>query len=137
VDKLDKALEPIKKHFIKHGPGPDSQYIVKGIDGTCMLRLDWELAYDGTQEGLDEILNNREKTVGMMVDFMKIDLEDLMVNGDVHHVNDALLKCLDGEKKKGKEAVEVLMPHASYYQQVQPKKNSVEFTLYCRFGLKF
>lgn len=137
IPSVEKAVEPVKKFLVEHGPEKEYRTGPNDSSNTCMLRLDWELVYKD-QEELDALLHgDRKHVMDLMFGAFVEDLSDLLVNGDFDNYSDALLKSFNGERKRGKEAVEILIPAAQYYQQVIPKKNSIEYTLYCRFGAKF
>lgn len=68
--------------------------------GTVKLRLDWELSSESLEDGLEgDALEDH--IARLMAAQAANDLEDLAINGDtVGHTNDALLKSLDGWRKR-------------------------------------
>lgn len=136
IPLIDKSLEPIKEHFIRTGPGPQSEYRKAPIDGTVMLRLDWKMAYYSEDE-LKSLIDNPRPSIELMILNVANDLADLLVNGDVNNCEDALLKTFSGEIVRNQEAAEILIPSASYYREVSLKRQTVEYTMYLRFGAKF
>ena len=68
--------------------------------GTVKLRLDWELSSEALEDGIegDDL---EDHIARLMAQQAANDLEDLAINGDtVNHTNDALLKSLDGWRRR-------------------------------------
>lgn len=102
------------------------------------LRLDWEFVVEDTLENLEAWLeDNKVALTDAMLDFFKLELADLIENGDVDNYQDALLKSMDGAKKRGAEPTLVDIFSAHLYREYKPKKNSIEFTLYVLLATKW
>ena len=100
-------------------------------ESSTQLRLDWELsdeAFKDAGDGIKEI----------MLKQIQFDLEDLIENGDSGNSADALLKAIDGSKKRGQEPVEIQILGAILYKEVKKKQYrdttgiSHEYTLFLR-----
>ena len=90
------------------------------------LRFDWEVDKEEIdRDGGDAVLE-------IMFRVWKDDFLDLLENGDFSHPNDALLKAMDGSKKRGHEPVAVHLGGAQLHHEYKERKNTVEYTLYFR-----
>lgn len=115
---VDEAIEGMKANLNNEGEGMtrsvNNQDIVDQYTGkeektykgqVNRLRLDWELSHEffeeeGNHWDMPEIFD-------LMGIQMKVDLEDLIENGDTTIVSDPLLKTFDGSKKRGSEPKDV------------------------------
>jgi len=141
MKQLDEALERIKPYIsnvVENGSdqdniyrGPESYgYFTGGADRPVgRLRLDWELA-DAYEE------KDPDKIADLMIFQMSLDLEDLIVNGDVEG-HDSLFKVMDGEKKLGKKVSEIDIFSAALYQEYKERKKATEYTLFILMAVKF
>jgi hypothetical protein len=146
VKLLDEALGRIKPYLIdrlnseegwtskdKNYLGPDDHGWVNGSNGDpnvafTMLRMDMELA--------DKTLSVGE-TADLLVDLVKLDLEDLIEDGDIANTSDALLKSFDGSKKRGLAPVEVDIFSAGLYWEHVKSKEITEYTLYMNLYVRW
>jgi len=100
-------------------------------ESSTQVRMDWELS----DEAFKEVDSNVKQ---LMINQIKFDLEDLIENGDRHNAADALLKAIDGSKKRGQEPVEIQILGAILYKEVKKKQYrdttgiSHEYTLFLR-----
>lgn len=145
---LNQALERIKPYLIEYvsQQNPQDTYFnYKGEEDynyfsskptqgeVARLRLDWELA---TPMPSGQVLPP-EDIVYLMVWQMRNDLVDLLVNGDVAHVSDPLLKTIDGSRKRGKEAKHIDIFAAHLFVEAKPRKETTEYTLYILMNVDF
>jgi hypothetical protein len=136
---LHEALEPLKE-FYKNNDWPESAPHDKrgsnsgglayreGENRGRNLRLDFEIHED---------LEDQDKVTDLMFDQIKYDLEDLLVNGDVEHTTDPLLKAMDGTKKRGAELSHLEFPRAELFRDHKYKKETIEYTLYLKVYTEF
>lgn len=97
------------------------------------LRLDFELSEEVVEDPGFNAKARNEALIGIA----RNDLEDLIINGDVNKSADPLLKCINGEKVRGKSAVEIEILAASLLTEHKPRKNSYEYTLFLRPFVRF
>lgn len=97
-----------------------------GVDrpGTARLRLDWELSAPEFNR------LEREQVADIMIDYIKADLEDLIVNGDINLYGDPLLKVINGSKKRGVEPTGIEIRNAALYWNFNGRRSTCEYTLY-------
>lgn len=132
---VSEELEKVKAAFLKQGPGvgrweyynrPLMDRRNRGELHSTMLRFDTE-----TAEGL-----SFEEKMDTIFDLLNVELEDLIENGDMMQTHDALLKAMDGAKKRGTEAKEVnLIGNSLFYDQFRRGKE--EFVFYCVLNVEW
>lgn len=74
---------------------------------------------------------------GSFIKNVKLDLEDLIENGDTEDTQDALMKVWDGAKKRGKQAVDFKILAAYLDIEYKEKKQTTEYTLFLRPYVKW
>lgn len=137
MQTLDEALQKLSDNIeLKSGfqyrdstMDDKRSRVYNGIDknaDTCNVRLDWQVA-----EGLPDEEGAEDALKQLMVAQAKFDIEDLLENGDRQaYVHDAILKALDGTRKRDKELVNVEFLGYSLYRQHLKKSKRYEYTLY-------
>jgi len=132
-----ETLTPIRE-YLKGRPVPprNNTHIYGGIEvreeprenvtRMCNLRFDLEYVL----ESKDELVVMSDRAVDSIVDLVQLDLEDLVENGDVNNMEDALLKAFDGAKKRGKQAKDIQLPISVLYQEFKEKTGTVEYTFF-------
>ena len=129
MDKLDEMLRPMKEYFIEKTPDslppPDLHRKIE-YEGPVTefgrnIRLDFEIS---------DTITDQRTVMNAVFDVLREDLEDLLQNGDVNLTNDALLKVLDGEVKRGKPFDVIATRGAILFSEHKKKKEAVEYTLY-------
>jgi len=137
VKTVAEALLPIRK-YLKGKPVPlrDNDHIYGGIKfreeprnnvtRMCNLRFDAEYVL----ESKDEIVVMSDRAVDSIMDLVQLELEDLVVNGDVNNTKDALLNAFDGVKKHGKQIADIQLPSFILYQEFKEKTGTVEYTFF-------
>lgn len=140
---LDEALEPVRKMIENESYSHEGAYAYKGEirdrwykgeldypnEDSKNLRLDWELA--------DAAQGKTQDVARLILDNLKLDLEDLIENGDIDQTSGPLLKTWNGSKKRGQELVEFVVLHAHLEKEYKKNKKSTEYTLFIRPYLKW
>ena len=135
MELLDKAIEDIRtvvndsldvapnSHVVFKGCNDHGYFSGKLPPGTHVARLrqDYEFFVK---------FDDWSKLGDLMLDQLKLDLEDLLENGDINKTSDPLLKAMDGAVKRGKEPVEVDIFAMHFYKSYHKRKDTIECTTY-------
>lgn len=125
---LDRALIPVREYLA----GDNWETPVKGEyaklyeDGTAQykdtarLRLDFEANEDLDPAGIADVM---EKS-------LKMDLEYLILYGDIGATADPLRKAMDGAEKRGKWPVAIEIFNFKGFKEHKPTKGTYEFTFF-------
>lgn len=138
MELLDKELDKLKPYLTT---GTDGELEVLDEDlyraylrdnlgqDVTRLRLDWEFSREIEDSGPDA------GHVGLMIDQLRADLEDLLENGDTEQFDDALLQTLNGAKKRGKQPEDARILAA--LKSTEDKRETIQHTLYIILNVKW
>jgi len=108
IDKVDIGQRIMRKATEGTDDGVNADPTFSKISMTTVkLRLDWELTTEGLEDNIEgESLEDH--VASLMARQTANDLEDLYIHGDTSETGDALLKSLDGFRKRARDDAHVV-----------------------------
>jgi hypothetical protein len=149
LEIINRAFNPMIKFLLANDEGIHYQGVSQelrdrwyhgGLDRnetSVNLRLDWAISVDALDDGILGGVNN------LMFNQAKMDLTDLLVNGDIDDSNDALLKSFNGILKRNQDIEDLQIISAVMYSELRgvseekPRGDVREYTLYIRPYVKW
>lgn len=134
---LDDALEDFKERLlaVPFGTAVFSENYTKNFhngenESEANLRLDWEVPGDHVEAADQKLIN-------LMFEQMKLDLADLIENGDAGQTTDPLLKSIDGIRVRSQQPVFIDITVGETHAEYHYRKDTTEITTYLRLYIKW